>query len=192
MTTESRAATGSEVVYLPFSLDGALAGQAAYVYARAFAGPPYYSDPLRMEIEYLRNLRERHVRKPGLTPIVAIDRGIAVGTAYGYHLPPADWWGDMVRARLDPAGLGDWLKDTFVIVEVAVLPARQGSGIGRGLLNALLDGRPEPCAILSTRVDAPAHHLYRSLGFDVVAEMTFVGNPSPYYIMGRQPAELLP
>ncbi len=192
MTSEVRATTGSDVVYLPFSLDGALAGQAAYVYARAFAGPPYYSDPLRMEIEYLRNLRERHVRKPGLTPIVAIDKGIAVGTAYGYHLPPTDWWGDMVRARLEPAGLGEWLSNAFVIVEVAVLPARQGCGIGHGLVRTLLEGRPEPTAILSTRIDAPAHYLYRSLGFEEVAQMTFVGNLSPYFIMGRTPAEILP
>lgn len=190
VTAEPGPAIANETVYLPFTLDGPLAGQAAHVYARAFAQAPYYSDPVRMEVEYLRNLRERHGRKPGLTPIVAVTRGEVTGTAYGYHLRPNDWWGDMVAAALGQEARAVWLEDAFAVVEVGVLPGAQGRGVGRGMVQALLAGRPERTAVLSTRVDARAQHLYRKLGFDVLTTMTFPGNPSPYHIMGRSPATL--
>lgn len=190
VTAEPGPAIANETVYLPFTLDGPLAGPAAYVYARAFAQAPYYSDPVRMEVDYLRNLRERHGRKPGLTPMVALTRGEVTGTAYGYHLRTNDWWGDMVAAALGDEARDEWLTDAFAVVEVGVLPAAQGKGVGRGMVQALLTGRPERTAVLSTRVDARAQHLYRKLGFDVLTTMKFPGNPAPYHIMGRSPANL--
>lgn len=179
-------ARAPEVVYVPFAPEHELAEAAAHVYGRAFSGPPYYSDPIRMEFQYLQNLRERHYRKPGLVTMNAVDHGQVVGTGYGYHLPGQDWWGEIVAGALEPAETRDrWLGDAFTITELAVLPGRQGQGIGHGLLDAMLEGRTERTAVLSTRRDASAHHLYRSAGFEVIAELKFPTNPARYFIMGR-------
>ncbi|GIW13141.1 MAG: hypothetical protein KatS3mg062_0580 [Tepidiforma sp.] len=80
----------------------------------------------------------------------------------------------------------EWLSDAYEVVEIAVAPAAQGQGIGTALLAALLEGRPERTAVLSTRTDSRAHQLYHRLGFEYLAEMTFTAGGWPFYIMGRR------
>ena len=60
-----------------------------------------------------------------------------------------------------------------------------GGPVPLALLAAVLDGRPERTALLSTRTDATAHRLYRHLGFEVLTEMNFERGPW-HYIMGRR------
>ena len=121
----------------------------------------------------------------GLIAIAAIDGARVCGMVYGYHLERGDWWGDFVRRHLSPESQREWCEDTFVVVELGVEPESQGRGIGSTLLEAAIEGRPERTALLSTRTDAKAHHLYRRRGFEALTEMNF-GHGPWHYIMGRR------
>ncbi len=185
-TTATNDGTGGRnITCLPFSLAGPLFSEAVRVYARAFAARPYNMEPAANERSMTVRLGKVHAFKPGLVTLAAVSGESVTGMAYGYHLEPGDWWGDFVRQRLSPDSQQQWLEDAFVVVELAVEPGLQGQGTGTALLQALLDGRPERTAVLSTRTDARAHHLYRRLGFEVLTEMNF-GHGPWHFIMGRR------
>jgi ribosomal protein S18 acetylase RimI-like enzyme len=58
------------------------------------------------------------------------------------------------------------LAGQFAVVWIAVRPDRRGRGLGRELLERLLDGAGTERAWLVTHdLDTPARALYRSLGF---------------------------
>lgn len=184
-TASSDSTGGRNFTCLPFSLTGPLFPEAMRVYARAFAGRPYNMEPAANERSLTARLGRVHAYKPGLLAIAAVSGERVAGMTYGYHLEQGDWWGDLVRDRLSPESQQEWLSDAFVAVELAVDPEFQGQGLGATLMESLLEGRPEQTALLSTRTDARAHHLYRRLGFEVLTEMSF-GHGPWHFIMGRR------
>ncbi|MDA0565407.1 GNAT family N-acetyltransferase [Streptomonospora sp. S1-112] len=154
------------------------------VYAAAMK-PPRDQLPGRQAI-----MRE-HARHPLFRSVVALRPGDpgAAGFAYGFHGRRGQWWHDIVsgevRAR-DPEAERRWLGDSFEIAEVHVLPAEQGRGVGRSMLEALTAARRERTAVLSTPTGpTAARSLYLSCGFaDLLPEFRFPGNPhQPFAIM---------
>ena len=147
-----------------------------------------------------RTIMERHAAYPGFRALVAERRGPALplggairGFAYGFHGRRGQWWHDVVRAALaDLAGeehAARWLDDPFEVAELHVHPDHQGQGLGRRLLNALCEGRPERTVVLSTLdpagEDTPARRLYRSVGMvDLLTGFEFPGGGPPYAVMG--------
>lgn len=114
-----------------------------------------------------------------------------VGIAYGYHGGPAYWWDRQVRDGLQRTG-GDTaiLTDYFELTELHVEPTFQGHGIGHGLLERLLDGRPEARVLLSTPEAGEegnrAWALYRRAGFtDVLRDFLFTGDHRPFAVLCR-------
>jgi ribosomal protein S18 acetylase RimI-like enzyme len=74
--------------------------------------------------------------------------------------------------ELDGAPVGrllvDRSTDTTTLVDVALLPAARGRGLGGALLTALCaEGRPVTLRVLA---DNPARRLYTRLGFEPVGE----------------------
>lgn len=135
----------------------------APVYAAAFAAPPYAEADASALVRRLPPHRER----AGFAAAVARDDGRATGFAYGYTGRPGQYWTDLVAAVL-----GQPLDGHFELVELAVHPDAQGRGAGRALLEALLDGRPEPRVLLQTHDgDTAAMRLYRRLGFVRLVEV---------------------
>jgi ribosomal protein S18 acetylase RimI-like enzyme len=147
-------------------------------------------------------IMERHAASPGFRAIAAHADGQLAGFTYGFHGETGQWWHDMVAAALASrsgaavaaaegtgpgiTGPGGWLDDSLEIAELHVLPRWQGNGIGRSLLLAVADGRPERTAVLST-ADAPtrARRLYRAVGFtDLLTDFRFSGTEPPYAVMG--------
>ncbi|MFY7066416.1 GNAT family N-acetyltransferase [Nocardiopsis changdeensis] len=131
-----------------------------------------------------------HARYPGFRSIVALLEDRPVGFAYAFHGVRGQWWHDTVaagmRAADGRAGVRRWLSDPFEIAEVHVRPEAQNRGIGRAVLHALCEGRPERTAVLSTRTGpTAARHLYRSCGFvEVLEDFSFPGSPDrPFSIM---------
>jgi GNAT superfamily N-acetyltransferase len=59
-------------------------------------------------------------------------------------------------------------SEKFAVIELNVIRDRRGKGYGRGLLDSLLNSRPEPWAMLLSLPDAPAHDMYEHLGWRVV------------------------
>ena len=114
-----------------------------------------------------------------------------LGIAYGYRGAPSYWWDIQVREGLAQSGLSRCpLENYFELTELHVCPKQQGRGIGRSLLQSLLDGRAESRVLLSTP-EVPgeenrAWSLYRRLGFqDVLRNFTFRGDLRPFAVLGR-------
>ncbi|SNS18036.1 Acetyltransferase (GNAT) family protein [Actinomadura meyerae] len=162
------------------------------VYAAAME-PPHEQLPGR------HGIMERHATYPGFRAFVAERRGTlpvlpgpVQGFAYGFHGARGQWWHDVVHQALSdlegPDHAQEWLSDAFEVAELHVHPQAQGKGLGRGLLNALCEGRPERTVVLSTldrHPDTPARRLYRSVGMvDLLRDFEFPGGGPRYAVMG--------
>ncbi|WP_169944712.1 GNAT family N-acetyltransferase [Microbispora sp. H11081] len=149
--------------------------------------PP--SDQLAGRLAIMRN----HSTYPEFDCLLAEDAqapGGVAGFAYGFHGGRGQWWHDVVRGALQdragPVAAEDWFGDALEIAEIHVRPEYQGQGVGRRLIHALCEGRPERTAVLSTH-DAPtvARHLYRDVGFtDLMTRFVFPGGYEEYVIAG--------
>lgn len=107
----------------------------------------------------------RHRSRDGYRLITARDADRIVGFAWGYTGGAGQHWTDLVARRLGSAADG-WLGGHFEFVELAVIPASRGRGIGGLLHDALLDGLPHDRALLSTTTqESAATGLYRSRGW---------------------------
>lgn len=147
---------------------------------------------------------ERHAANPGFRALTAVlthgggdprepaaNGGVLAGFTYGFHGAPGQWWHDVVAGALAVSSAPDadgWLTDSFEVAELHVLPAYQGSGIGRELLLRLTSGRPERTAVLSTAdMESRARRLYRRVGFtDLLTAFRFSGGDPPYAVMGAR------
>ncbi|WP_232326324.1 GNAT family N-acetyltransferase [Microbispora sp. ATCC PTA-5024] len=152
------------------------------IYTEAMRPP---TDQLTGRLAIMRN----HATYPDFVCLLAESPDI-VGFAYGFHGAPGQWWHDVVRRALqDQAGTRAaqrWFGDALEIAEVHVRPDYQGKGIGRSLIHAICEGRPERTAVLSTH-DAPtaARHLYGDVGFvDLLTRFVFPGGYENYVIAG--------
>jgi ribosomal protein S18 acetylase RimI-like enzyme len=165
---------------------GALGARAELVavYLAAFAPPPYAKTPAAAE--RFAGVFERHAGRAGFRLAAAREGGRLAGFGYGYDGEPGQWWHDTVADALGPALAERWLRGCFELVELAVLPADQGRGIGAALHDALLAGLPNPTAALSTIAEETAGlRLYRRRGWQVLhPALRFPGVADPYTIMG--------
>jgi ribosomal protein S18 acetylase RimI-like enzyme len=161
-------------------------GQFVAVYAAAM------NPPDRM-LAGRESILDRHSANPGFRALAAHTGHVLAGFTYGFHGEPGQWWHDMVAGALailpvasGAPGAAAWLTDSFEVAELHVLPAYQGTGIGRTLLMRLVSGRPERTAVLSTRdAESRARRLYRGLGFtDLLTGFRFSGGEPPYAVMG--------
>jgi ribosomal protein S18 acetylase RimI-like enzyme len=137
-------------------------------------------------------IMERHAGYPEFRAFVAERHRDVVGFGYGFHGETGQWWHDVVRGQLmstgGPEHAAHWLDDAWEVAELHVHPAAQGRGLGRGLITALCEGRPERTVVLST-LDAktPARALYRSLGLaDLLTGFRFPGGGPVYAVMGAE------
>ena len=133
-------------------------------------------------------IMRRHFGRRGYRGFIAVAADRLVGFAYGYTGDPGQYWYDKVWAAMIPQQRAEWLKpEHFEFVELAVHPEWQGQGIGGRLHDLLLEGRPEPVALLTVRADnTPALHLYRNRGWEVVLDdFRFAPGGEQYLVMGK-------
>lgn len=169
----------------PLPVSGARFEAALAVYREAFARPPY-SDSERVT-EVRARIASQHGQRPGFRAFCALHGdGRVLGMTYGYRSEPGQWWHEAVAAAISPEAYQAWLSDAYELAEVAVAPAFQSFGIGRALIERLLEGATEQTCMLSTRTDSDAHLLYRRLGFEEVLAMKFFTGGHPFYIMGKR------
>jgi ribosomal protein S18 acetylase RimI-like enzyme len=160
--------------------------EAMAVYAEAMGYPPQAG-------AHRAGFAVAHTRRPGFRSVAALGEGDGpgrpgelLGFGYGYATAPGQWWHDQVRAALDPAVAEEWLRGGFELSELHVRPAYQGHGVGRALLESLVDGLPQPAVLLSTpEGDTRAWRLYRSIGFvDLLRHHLFPGDSRPFAVLG--------
>jgi ribosomal protein S18 acetylase RimI-like enzyme len=125
-------------------------------------------------------------RYPQHRGLVALDGETVVGMIFGHRSLPGQWWHDRVAAQVGrehPA-----LRDAWVVVELAVLPAYRNRSIGLQLLEALLDQQPCSRAILSTQVaNAGARRFYERLGWTYLHPgFIFADGQPPFVVMCKE------
>jgi len=80
------------------------------------------------------------------------------------------------------------MPDEIRVMDIALLPAHRNQGIGRSLVQEVLDEAERPPKLVSLHVepDNPAKRLYKRLGFVVAGEVSF------YQLMHWNPPGLPP
>jgi ribosomal protein S18 acetylase RimI-like enzyme len=172
-----------------------LRSQLVDIYRTAFGEPPYF----RTEVDALGFSESllRHINRSGFASNVALDddSGLAVGFAYGYTSLPGQWWYDVVTQALSPEATEQWVKGSFELVELAVMPSAQGHHLGSYLHDQIIRRVAHPNAVLSTmQADTVASRLYLKRGWrPLVENFHFPGVSRPYQIMAldRSRAEWL-
>jgi ribosomal protein S18 acetylase RimI-like enzyme len=157
------------------------------IYAAAMGAAPE-------ELPTRLSIMDRHANYPGFRAlaVTTADPARIVAFTYGFRGIKGQWWHDVVRAGLTakagPANASQWLDYVMEVAEVHVHPDFQAQGIGRRMVQTLVEGRGERTAVLSTRdAQTPARRLYRSLGFaDLLTEFLFPGGGPAYAVMGAR------
>jgi GNAT superfamily N-acetyltransferase len=154
------------------------------VYAMAMNYPPEL-------VEARRGFVTAHARREGFRAVAVHTDDMLLGFSYGYLSRPGQWWHDQVRTAMRRTERRYWLPECYELVELHVLPAAQGHGLGTALLQRLLDGAPGATVLLSTpevpEETSRAWRLYRRFGFvDVVRQLRFPGDDRPFAILGRR------
>lgn len=131
------------------------------VYRAAFA-----EEPGGPSMDLLGGQLATHRARERFTVVGAMDGDALVGFAYGYTGRRGQWWPDHVAANTSVELIDTWIGGHFEVVVLAVVPQARGRGVGAALMTALLEGRPEPRALLGTgQRPSPARRLYERLGW---------------------------
>ena len=132
-----------------------------------------------------RSIITAHLDRDGVRAVAALDGERMVGVAYGYSGAPGQWWHDQVRLALTAEQAREWLDGAFEVCELHVLPDRQGTGLGRTLLEALLTGQQCRTAVLTTPdAETRARAFYRAGGWaDLRRELRFPGDPRVFAVL---------
>jgi GNAT superfamily N-acetyltransferase len=136
-----------------------LAGQVRDLYAEVYAEPPYHEGP--QHVAQLVRWLAAELDRPGFALARAQADDTLAGAAYGFTLPAGEWMEP--AASEPPPAIRDVPK--FTIAEWMVRASYRGTGIGRRLLDLILDGRAEPYAILASNPAAVARGIYARWGW---------------------------
>ncbi|NIS79690.1 MAG: GNAT family N-acetyltransferase [Anaerolineales bacterium] len=158
------------------------------VYRAAFRVPLYSKSSAEVN-EFLRYL-PIHAAQSGFRLVVAIEVETekTIGFSYGRTVTARLPWHELVKTPLRSAGFGEWLKDAYQIVEMAVIPAAQGQGVGSRLHDRLLESLSHFRAVLTTMsTDSAAYRLYLNKGWRVLLDELFIsGFARSYRVMGLE------
>ncbi len=149
-----------------------------------------YADAMRYSPNVVDNRvghARSHADRPGFRAVAGLgEDDVLLGFGYAYTSEPGQWWHDQVRHALGPLAACRWLSGSLELCELHVTPPRQGTGLGRALIQLLLEGAPNPAVLLSTpEGDTRAWRLYRSLGFvDLARQHLFPGDARPFAVLG--------
>jgi GNAT superfamily N-acetyltransferase len=143
-------------------------------------------------------IMQLHLLRRGFVAVAAFDDELAtdtldsgddlVGFGYGYLGRRGEWWHDVVVNALGPELGRRWMSDAFELAELHVRPQRQAQGVGRRILDTVIDRAGGATMVLSTHDrESPARRLYRSRGFvDLLGGFVFPGSLEVYALMGKE------
>lgn len=129
-----------------------------------------------------------HLERDGLRVAAALSGDDLVGIGYGYRGSPGQWWHDQVRDVLSIEAARSWLDGAFEVCELHVRPAAQQGGLGRALLEDLLEQTDARTAVLTTP-DAPtrARDFYRAGGWvELAGNVHFPGDSRAFAVLAKE------
>ncbi len=135
-----------------------------------------------------RSAMTNHLQRAGLRAVAAVEDRVLVGTAYGHLGEAGQWWHDQVttalRRHLGRSESDRW-SGAFEVCELHVLPAHQGRGLGRVLLDRLLADRAVPSLLTTPTGPTRASGFYTAGGWQtLVPGMRFPGDPREFAVLG--------
>lgn len=125
----------------------------------------YYSDPIFGKASFVKRTKHQ-ARRDGFDLVVARANGRLIGFSFGLPFSPGGWWAD---AELPAEEILNASK--FAVVELDLHSDYRGKGLGKELLNRLLEGRREEFATLAAMTESPAYAMYLHLGWRKVGEI---------------------
>ncbi|WP_431886758.1 GNAT family N-acetyltransferase [Micromonospora wenchangensis] len=137
------------------------------LYETVYAEPPYNGGPLFTRDRFQQRT-DRQKQTPGFTLVTAHTGRVLVGFAFGLPFGEDKWWGGTSTPH-PPAEVVAGTK--FAVIELVVHPDWRGQGLGRTLLDNLLDQRPERYAILLAEPTAPARQIYHRWGWQQLGDV---------------------
>jgi ribosomal protein S18 acetylase RimI-like enzyme len=143
--------------------------------------------PLSARASFVRCAGRRDFRG-----LVAVSDGTVVGFGFGARSYPGVWWHNQMANQLGPEHPA--LCDAWQLVELAVLEAYRGRGIGGRLHDALVEAQPCPRMLLSTyAINARARAIYERRGWYYLhTAFTFPHDAHSYVAMAKELAEASP
>jgi GNAT superfamily N-acetyltransferase len=133
------------------------------LYGEVFSEPPFVWEHAESHrhAAFLAGLRH----ESGFGIAVATN-GLLVGFAYGFTLPVDHrWWSGLERPQPE-AVTTEWEGRTFGFVNLAVVRSQWDRGVGRRLIETLLDSRPESRMLGTVQPTAErTQAIYRHLGW---------------------------
>ena len=170
--------------------DAAAIDAAGDAYLATFSQPPYRETETD-RAGFIDRVR-RYSARPGFRLGLALDGGQVVGLGLAVIGRPGDWWRDQVASRIGTEDTARWLGSACLeLVHLAVVPGRQGEGIGGRLHDRLIEGAAVPTAILSVHPAAePARALYANRGWRPLRDPLPMGDGPPPALLVRDLGEI--
>ena len=137
--------------------------QICRLYDAVFSSPPFawLAESSRAYSERLAQIREN----PTFGLSLATQDGRLIGFAYGHGLPVDHEWWRGFPTPLPEDLVYEWDDRTFALIDFTVDEAWRCQGVGKRLLEYLLQGRREERALLSVQPGAQARRIYYRLGW---------------------------
>ncbi len=159
------------------------AAEVEHLYAAASAEAPLHESP---DVARLYAMLYEHARlTSGAITVAARRSGTLVGFGYGHTWrwqSEVDNWSLQLRASL--GAHADLLDESFALALMAVSPIESGVGLGRRLLDLLLEGDDHAVAWLQTTdLDTPARRLYERSGWRPLGHGPKAPNGEPGLVM---------
>lgn len=136
------------------------------LYDEVFSAPPFlWTDE---ESKHHRKMLASLITEPSFG-IATAETDTLVGFAYGYALPANTRWWQGFQKPLPDHLTQEWEGRTFALIDLAVREQCRRQGIGRRLVQCLLNSRAEERATLSVQPSAAdAQAFYDHLGWHKV------------------------
>ncbi|MFE6994809.1 GNAT family N-acetyltransferase [Microbacterium sp. NPDC057659] len=162
--------------------------QAADLYGRVFAEPPYGDDPDQSRRSFAERVTRNSVVKPDFRLLFALEGARVVGLVMGAGIAEGDWWRDRIAGVLDPHARDTWLGDKcFSVEELAVDPAHRRSGLAGLLMADVLTGLTYETAVLGCYAAAQgARRFYAAQGWQEIAAGLRMGDGPAIDILGSR------
>ncbi|WP_433526143.1 GNAT family N-acetyltransferase [Nocardia pseudovaccinii] len=147
------------------------------LYEAAFSAPPFVWP--ESEAQRHREMLDRMIGSPTFGIALAESAGTLIGFAYGDALSTETRWWEGFQAPVAAEVTRESLGRTFAVIDLAVEASVRRRGIGRRLLDTLLDSRTEERATLAVQPQAEGSHAF----YDALGGWQLIGRQdTPAYV----------